>query len=152
RELSVRTPPTPATTRERDRPAQNARPLSSATISNNKDAFIFLQTHGLEFFHALRHSFAPFFFHRNHAFFRQISLVAPGSFTGEFCEKFLNRRNNTDVGFFDVEIQRPRYRIAAVSNGFKLWFHTIDGCCAHYIGVLIEKTETENAEQIGIFR
>ena len=54
------------------------------------------------------------------------------------------------MGFFDIEKQGPGYGIFAVGNGIKGGSDAVDNGALDLVGVLIEKTETENAEGIGI--
>ncbi len=81
--------------------------------------------------------------HGNHAFFGQIPIFAPGLVAGEFFQIFLDTRNDTDVGFFDIKEQWPRHRIFAIGNGIKCRLNAVYKGALNFIRVLIQKTETE---------
>src|SRR5690606_28653480 len=78
----------------------------------------------------------------------QVAVGAPGFFTGELGKKLLDARHHADVGFLDVEIERPGDTVGFVADGLESGFHPFDGGAAHLVAVLVEEAEAEHAEGI----
>jgi hypothetical protein len=51
------------------------------------------------------------------------------------------------VRLFDVEIQGPGNRVAAIGNGIKSRLRAVDRGAFYFFGILVEKAEAEYAER-----